>query len=75
MPKQERDLFISKTNLELKNWYYDLPKELGIEYNGILQDQPAVYIIHMVYHTSIILLVKPSLLGSQDEGTFLQKLP
>ncbi|KAI0897212.1 fungal-specific transcription factor domain-containing protein [Annulohypoxylon nitens] len=68
MPKQERDLFISKTNLELKNWYYDLPKELGIEYNGILQDQPAVYIIHMVYHTSIILLVKPSLLGSQDEA-------
>ncbi|XDG07557.1 hypothetical protein ABKA04_007172 [Annulohypoxylon sp. FPYF3050] len=71
MPKQERDLFISKTNLELKNWYYDLPKELGIEYNGILQDQPAVYIIHMVYHTSIILLVKPSLLGSQDEVLIL----
>ncbi|KAI1452360.1 fungal-specific transcription factor domain-containing protein [Annulohypoxylon moriforme] len=68
MPRQERDLFISKTTLELKNWYYDLPKELGVEYNGILQDQPAIYILHMVYHTSIILLVKPSLLRSQDES-------
>ncbi|KAL4880626.1 fungal-specific transcription factor domain-containing protein [Aspergillus karnatakaensis] len=58
--------FLSGIVLELKNWYYDLPKELGLEHNGVLHNVPAVYTMHMVYHTAFILLMRPSLLKLQD---------
>ncbi|OTB09486.1 hypothetical protein M426DRAFT_316032 [Hypoxylon sp. CI-4A] len=68
MQGKERDMFVSTMLLDLKSWYYDLPKELNLEYHGIVQDQPAIYTLHMVYHTSIILLMKPTLLASQDKS-------
>lgn len=54
--------------LELKSWHYDLPKELGLEYGGTPQSEPAVYLLHMVYHTAFILLMKQSVLKLQDQG-------
>ncbi|KAL2842157.1 fungal-specific transcription factor domain-containing protein [Aspergillus pseudoustus] len=64
--KHQTDFFISSTILELKNWYYDLPKELSLEHNGTPQSEPAVYTAHMVFHTAFIILMKPALLKSQD---------
>ncbi|KAL3455185.1 fungal-specific transcription factor domain-containing protein [Aspergillus heterothallicus] len=58
--------FVSRTVLDLKNWYYDLPKELSLEHNGTPQNEPAIYTTHMVYHTAFIILMKPALLRSQD---------
>ncbi|KAJ0421593.1 hypothetical protein BJY00DRAFT_311900 [Aspergillus carlsbadensis] len=58
--------FVSRTVLELKNWYYDLPKELNLEHNGTPQSEPAIYTTHMVYHTAFIILMKLALLKSQD---------
>lgn len=54
--------------LELKSWHYDLPKELGLECAGVPQNEPAVYLLHMVHHTAFILLMKQSVQKLQDEG-------
>jgi hypothetical protein len=59
----------------LKNWYYDLPKELSLEHNGTPQNEPAIYTTHMVYHTAFIILMKPALLRSQDIGMSLVTVP
>ena len=64
----QRASFVATIVLDLKNWYYDLPKELSLEYNGVAQNEPAVYITHMLYHTATILLMKPSVLRTQDQG-------
>ncbi|OAL49308.1 hypothetical protein IQ07DRAFT_76934 [Pyrenochaeta sp. DS3sAY3a] len=57
--------FIASAILDLKNWHYDLPRELSLESNGGAQNEPAVYVLHMLYHTVNILLMKPSLLKTQ----------
>ncbi|KAH7007807.1 putative Zn(II)2Cys6 transcription factor [Macrophomina phaseolina] len=57
--------FILSCILELKNWFYDLPSELRIDRLSWQNTPPQVYTMHMVYHTSFILLMKPFLGRSQ----------
>lgn len=47
--------FLKSCLLELKSWLYDLPLELRIDKPN---QQPHAYTLHMVYHTSLILLTK-----------------
>lgn len=57
----KRASFLTSCLLELKTWFYDLPAELRIERATGPARIPQVYTLHMVYHTSFILLMKPFL--------------
>ncbi|KAL3440313.1 fungal-specific transcription factor domain-containing protein [Aspergillus insuetus] len=59
----QRQTFFDSCLLDLKSWRYRLPAELQTKYPGTseVQASPHVYILHMVYHTSIIMLAKPFL--------------
>lgn len=65
---QEVPSFISTITLDLKNWSYNLPKDLNLDIGRASQSEPAVYILHMVYHTAFILLYKSFVLKSQDSA-------
>ncbi|KAH6950812.1 fungal-specific transcription factor domain-containing protein [Fusarium avenaceum] len=56
----KRQSFFDTCFLDLQNWLFALPKELKID-----PDQPSasphLYILHMCFHTCIILLAKPFL--------------
>ncbi|KAF2017005.1 hypothetical protein BU24DRAFT_448773 [Aaosphaeria arxii CBS 175.79] len=67
---QQRASFVARPILDLKNWYYDLPKELNLEYSGVPQSEPAVYTLHMLYHTSTLLLMKPMLPEGRDQNAY-----
>ncbi|PYI07732.1 hypothetical protein BO78DRAFT_442603, partial [Aspergillus sclerotiicarbonarius CBS 121057] len=60
-PGIRRQAFFESCLLELKSWKYHLPVELGIRDVATGNCLPHIYILHMVYQTSIILLVKPFL--------------
>ncbi|KAL1650353.1 hypothetical protein SLS58_001170 [Diplodia intermedia] len=62
--------FLSNCILELKNWFYDLPSEMRID-RPSEKRPPQVYTMHMVYHNSFILLMKP-FLGKEQQR--LEKL-
>ncbi|KAH7123495.1 fungal-specific transcription factor domain-containing protein [Dactylonectria estremocensis] len=57
--------FFDSCLLTLKGWFYDLAPELKIDFGGappgLRNKSPHVYILNMVYHTSVILLAKPFL--------------
>ncbi|KAK7419601.1 hypothetical protein QQX98_003192 [Neonectria punicea] len=54
--------FFDSCLLTLKGWFYDLPPELKLDRrSGAGARSPHVYILNMVYHTSVILLAKPFL--------------
>ncbi|SPJ75718.1 related to C6 transcription factor [Fusarium torulosum] len=57
---QKRQSFFDSCFLDVQNWFFALPKELKID-----PDQPSasphLYILHMCFHTCIILLAKPFL--------------
>ncbi|KAL0265125.1 hypothetical protein SLS55_001084 [Diplodia seriata] len=57
--------FLSHCILELKNWFYDLPSEMRID-RPSEKRPPQVYTMHMVYHNSFILLMKP-FLGKEQQ--------
>lgn len=52
--------FANSCLLELRTWLYDLPAELRID-RADANQFPQAYLLHMVYHTSFILLMKPFL--------------
>ncbi|PWY88117.1 hypothetical protein BO94DRAFT_516614 [Aspergillus sclerotioniger CBS 115572] len=60
-PGIRRQAFFESCLLELKTWKYDLP--VGLTANDLQKGDSLahIYILHMVYHTSIILLAKPFL--------------
>ncbi|KAL4793229.1 fungal-specific transcription factor domain-containing protein [Aspergillus venezuelensis] len=59
----QRQTFFDTCLLELKGWKYRLSADLQTRLRGTAKAQtmPQVYILHMVYHTSIIMLAKPFL--------------
>jgi hypothetical protein len=67
----QRQTFFDSCLLDLKSWRYRLPPELQTRYPGTsdIQTRPHVYILHMVYHTSIIMLVKTFLTQKQRSST------
>ncbi|PYH28104.1 Zn(II)2Cys6 transcription factor [Aspergillus neoniger CBS 115656] len=55
----ERPEFLESNLLALRSWFYDLPQHLRIDRPNPV---PQVYTLHMVYHTTKILLAKPFLM-------------
>ncbi|GAA89223.1 Zn(II)2Cys6 transcription factor [Aspergillus luchuensis IFO 4308] len=55
----ERPEFLESNLLALKSWFYDLPQHLRIDRPNPV---PQAYTLHMVYHTTKILLAKPFLM-------------
>ncbi|KAJ0424995.1 fungal-specific transcription factor domain-containing protein [Aspergillus carlsbadensis] len=71
----QRQTFFDSCLLDLKSWRYRLPPELQTKYPATteIQTRPHVYILHMVYHTSIIMLAKPFLTTRQQPSTESQE--
>ncbi|KAI5921203.1 fungal-specific transcription factor domain-containing protein [Camillea tinctor] len=69
---KQRAGFVDSTILELKNWYYDLPVALRLERSNTEQRMPQVYTLHMVYHTSYIILMRPFFSQKQKENAALR---
>ncbi|KAL4862321.1 hypothetical protein BDV12DRAFT_190487 [Aspergillus spectabilis] len=67
----QRQTFFDSCLLELKSWKYRLPADLQTKPPVLSKTQilPHVYILHMVYHTSIIMLAKPFLARRQVQST------
>lgn len=68
--KPEREACFDTCMLDLKTWYYDLPPDLRI-YRGTTTSSArpsAVYILHMLYHTTHILLGKAFLTSSRESS-------
>ncbi|KAH7131319.1 fungal-specific transcription factor domain-containing protein, partial [Dactylonectria macrodidyma] len=60
----QRRIFFDSCLLALKAWLHDLAPELKIDLGGtagLRNKSPHVYILNMVYHTSVVLLAKPFL--------------
>lgn len=62
----QRTAFLTACILELKNWLYDLPAEMRIDRQPEARKIAQAYTLHMVFHTTSILLVKPFLKGLHD---------
>ncbi|PWY78031.1 hypothetical protein BO94DRAFT_588334 [Aspergillus sclerotioniger CBS 115572] len=57
----ERPAFFESSLLALRTWFYDLPQRLRIDQPN---EVPHAYTLHMIYHTTRILLAKPFLIRS-----------
>ncbi|KAJ6042995.1 uncharacterized protein N7446_001191 [Penicillium canescens] len=70
-PGVQRHTFFDQCLLELKSWKYRLPVELQIKLSAgsdartHTHTRPYTFILHMVYHTSLIMLTKPFLARKQ----------
>ncbi|KAB8237155.1 Zn(II)2Cys6 transcription factor [Aspergillus alliaceus] len=70
----QRPAFLKSCLLDLRSWFYDLPKELRVDRANEI---PQAYTLHMVYHTARILLAKPFIMKgtipskTKDETTEL----
>ncbi|EEU48974.1 uncharacterized protein NECHADRAFT_75680 [Fusarium vanettenii 77-13-4] len=68
----EKYSFFDMCLMTLRGWYHSLPDHVGLDTREQQNSQrsPHVHILHMVYHTSIILLCKPFItnkpLGESD---------
>ncbi|KAL4911504.1 hypothetical protein BDW74DRAFT_184806 [Aspergillus multicolor] len=58
LKEHQRPSFLNSCLLDLKSWLYDLPAELRID-RPAPNTYPHVYTLHMIYHTTRILLAKP----------------
>jgi hypothetical protein len=56
---EQQKEFLTSCLLDLRNWLYDLPSEIRVSPANRDVKQPHVYILHMVYQTAQILLMKP----------------
>nr|XP_001395295.2 Zn(II)2Cys6 transcription factor [Aspergillus niger CBS 513.88] len=57
--ESERPQFFESSLLALTTWFYDLPQQLRIDRPNPV---PQAYTLHMIYHTTKILLAKPFLM-------------
>ncbi|KAL4733168.1 fungal-specific transcription factor domain-containing protein [Aspergillus similis] len=62
----QRPPFLHSCLLDLRSWFYDLPTELRIN-RPTPNTYPQAYTLHMVYHTTRILLAKPFITGKHTE--------
>ncbi|KAL2675671.1 hypothetical protein Neosp_011861 [[Neocosmospora] mangrovei] len=68
----EKYSFFDMCLMTLRGWYHSLPDHVGLDTREQQNSQrsPHVHILHMVYHTSIILICKPFIankpLGESD---------
>ncbi|OJJ30547.1 hypothetical protein ASPWEDRAFT_164812 [Aspergillus wentii DTO 134E9] len=60
-PGAQKQTFLDSYLLELKSWKYNLPANLQIKHPGKSKVLAHIFILHMVYQTSIIILAKPFL--------------
>src|SRR5690242_5281400 len=65
----QREAFFDSCLLELRSWAYDLPHELRLETSNEKNTVPQAYTLHMVYHTTLILLGN-ALLSVKSETMF-----
>ncbi|GKZ24711.1 hypothetical protein AbraIFM66951_004123 [Aspergillus brasiliensis] len=61
--ESERPEFLESSLLALGSWFYDLPQNLRIDRSNSV---PQAYTLHMIYHTTKILLAIPFLLSPGD---------
>ncbi|EAA59284.1 hypothetical protein AN4185.2 [Aspergillus nidulans FGSC A4] len=66
LKEHQRSSFLHSCLLDLKSWFYDLPTELRIN-RPTPNTYPQAYTLHMVYHTTRILLAKPYITRKQPE--------
>ncbi|ETS82436.1 hypothetical protein PFICI_04312 [Pestalotiopsis fici W106-1] len=62
MTSASKEAFFNSCLMTLQDWLFSLPRELRIrpsDRSDVLSSSPQVFILHMVYHTSLILLAKP----------------
>ncbi|RAK97283.1 uncharacterized protein BO80DRAFT_389884, partial [Aspergillus ibericus CBS 121593] len=65
MKEPERPAFFKSSLLALRTWFYDLPPGLRIDRPN---NVPHAYTLHMIYHTTSILLAKPFLMRSSSDS-------
>ncbi|KAL4761579.1 Zn(II)2Cys6 transcription factor [Aspergillus foveolatus] len=66
LKEHQRSSFLHSCLLDLRSWFYDLPTELRIN-RPTPNTYPQAYTLHMVYHTTRILLAKPYITRKQPE--------
>ncbi|KAL6232640.1 hypothetical protein BDW75DRAFT_247096 [Aspergillus navahoensis] len=66
LKEQQRPSFLQSCLLDLRSWFYDLPTELRIDRPNS-NTYPHAYTLHMVYHTTRIILAKPFLTRKHTE--------
>ncbi|KAL5001524.1 fungal-specific transcription factor domain-containing protein [Aspergillus recurvatus] len=66
LKEHQRPQFLQSCLVDLKSWFYDLPTELRID-RPTSNTYPHAYTLHMVYHTTRILLAKPFLTRKHTE--------
>ncbi|KAL4965185.1 transcription factor domain-containing protein [Aspergillus stella-maris] len=66
-----RSPFLKSCLLDLKSWLYDLPPDLRID-RSTPNNTPHAYTLHMVYHTTRIILAKPFLPTKKDHLSNVQ---
>ncbi|KAL4937366.1 hypothetical protein BDV06DRAFT_215940 [Aspergillus oleicola] len=67
----QRSPFLKSCLLDLKSWLYDLPSELRID-RPTPNNIPQAYTLHMVYHTTRIILARPFLPTKKDDSSNAQ---
>ncbi|KAL4814303.1 fungal-specific transcription factor domain-containing protein [Aspergillus spinulosporus] len=66
LKEHQRPSFLHSCLLDLRSWFYDLPTELRIN-RSTPNTYPQAYTLHMVYHTTRILLAKPFITRKHPE--------
>lgn len=64
----DQQLFLNDCLISLQEWLFTLPKELKVPPDQPDATLPHTYVLHMCYHTSIILLIKPFLPTRRHQG-------
>ncbi|KAL4955740.1 fungal-specific transcription factor domain-containing protein [Aspergillus filifer] len=67
----QRSLFLNSCLLDLNSWLYDLPPDLRID-RSTPNNIPHAYTLHMVYHTTRIILARPFLPTNKDHVSNVQ---
>ncbi|OJZ90680.1 hypothetical protein ASPFODRAFT_126325 [Aspergillus luchuensis CBS 106.47] len=65
-PEARRHSFFDSCLFELKSWNYNLPADMQAKQSESSSILAHILVLHMVYHTSLILLAKPFLPKSQN---------
>ncbi|KAL3424926.1 hypothetical protein PVAG01_04207 [Phlyctema vagabunda] len=69
LSRARRGKFLEEMLLELRTWLYDLPSDFRVDRTSGSEILPQAYILQMVYHTSLILLMKPFLTPQNSAST------
>lgn len=71
MTSTGKESFFHSCLLTLQDWLFSLPRELKIrpsDRSDTLSRSPHVFVLHMIYHTALILLAKPLVPSKIPQG-------